>query len=285
MPETIARVPFSRFKYRREVCVDARPLEAWTGIERGDRRPHRLDFHELLLVERGRATFFTDAQRVAVHGPSIVITAAIQVRRVEVEQPLEGRLVVLTNDAWARAAAGAGGDRWPTPGALAAVQPDAMARVSDVARTMSREIEEAHADMPAMLEALLAQLLMLLRRMPGPAAGANRREPAVLARFRRMLEERFQVEHRAAVYAGELGVSLDHLSEVARMQTGLSVKGLIQQRVHQEAARLLLHSDASVAEIAFRLGYAEPGHFARSFRHAVGLSPARFRARIPQKYR
>jgi len=43
------------------------------------------------------------------------------------------------------------------------------------------------------------------------------------------------------------------------------------------SADYLLHSDMSVASIAYRLGYQDPSNFGRAFRHWFGVSPGRYR--------
>ena len=41
--------------------------------------------------------------------------------------------------------------------------------------------------------------------------------------------------------------------------------------------KLLADSSLTVREIAVRVGYPDPFHFSRSFKNAVGVSPAQFR--------
>jgi AraC family transcriptional activator of pobA len=279
----ISSVAFSRFKYGREVCVDARPIISWTGVD-PTIKTHRLDFHEFLFVDHGRGTVWIDDRRQLVAGPTIIVTAPGQVRRVEAERPFDGRLVVFTQDVRERLGAAA---LWRDSRAISVcrdVPAETRVRVGVVTAAMQREVSEGHPDMPAMLEALLAQLVLLLGRL-GSRLPAVRREPRVLVRLRQLVEQQYRIEHRASAYADALGISLDHLSAIARRHGYGSVKTIIQARIHDEARRLLLHTDMTVAEIGFLLGYSEPGHFGRAFRHIVGVAPSCFRAHISEKYR
>ena len=279
----ISSVAFSRFKYGHEVCVDARLIMSWTGVAPAI-KTHRLDFHEFLFVDRGRGTVWIDDERQVVSGPTIIVTAPGQVRRVETERPFDGSLVVFTQDASERlCASGVWRDSGPA-GARSALQAETRLRVAAVTGAMQREVNEGHRDMPVMLEALLAELVLLLARLGSPLRAAGR-EPRILARLRHLVELQYRVEHRASVYADALGISLDHLSAIARRHGRGSVKSIIQARIHAEARRLLVHTDMTVAEIGFALGYPEPGHFTRAFRHIVGMAPARFRAHTSEKYR
>jgi AraC family transcriptional regulator, transcriptional activator of pobA len=270
----IESIAFSRFKYGRELRVDARPLDGWRGLGRPD-RSHRLDFYELLLVEEGRGMILSDDAPLRVEGPCVLSTAPRQARRVDVHQPFEGHLVVFTPDAVSP------GPILPTGGLT--LDSTAAGHLRDVVDAMRRELNQPQRDTPEMLASLLSQLLIMVGRLGH--SSPCRREPDLLVRLDALIEERFRVEHRASAYASALGITPDHLSAVARAYRGISVKGLILRRLHHEARRLVLHTGMSLAEIAFALGYAEPAHFSRAFRQAAGCAPGRLRRPISEKHK
>lgn len=45
-----------------------------------------------------------------------------------------------------------------------------------------------------------------------------------------------------------------------------------------EAKRLLLHSGLGISEIAYGLGFKDPGYFTRFFTRQLGVSPSDYRA-------
>lgn len=153
-----------------------------------------------------------------------------------------------------------------------------------VVQTMAYEIAASHQDLPRMLEALLAQFLVLFGRTSKGATGGSRRQPSLVTRLKALLEAQFRYEHRVRAYAASLGVSADHLSAAVRKHEEGSVQSLIQRRILLEAKRLLQHTDLDVAGIAFSLGYQDPSHFTRAFKRGTGLSPSRFRNRTPEMY-
>jgi AraC-like DNA-binding protein len=82
--------------------------------------------------------------------------------------------------------------------------------------------------------------------------------------------------------------SIDRLSRTASMSratflrhfarsTGMTVGGFLAQARLMTAAELLLTTDAKVATVAARVGYRSESAFNRSFRAAIGTTPARFR--------
>ncbi|MDH7804182.1 MULTISPECIES: helix-turn-helix transcriptional regulator [unclassified Rhizobium] len=78
-------------------------------------------------------------------------------------------------------------------------------------------------------------------------------------------------------YARYLGVSRERLGTAVRKATGLAPQAYIHRELLSEARDLLLNSSLQVAEIAFRLGFQDPGYFNRFFTRNEGISPGRFR--------
>ena len=97
--------------------------------------------------------------------------------------------------------------------------------------------------------------------------------------FRDHIEEHFSHWHKVSEYADRLGYSTRTLNRLARLNTGLSAKELIDERVVLEAKRQLSHADASVAEIAEGLGFDDASNFSSYFRRATQMTPGDFRNR------
>src|SRR5262249_18485754 len=85
-------------------------------------------------------------------------------------------------------------------------------------------------------------------------------------------------------------ISLQHLAELVNLhpsyllrafhaQIGLPPHAyLTQLRVQQ--AKTLLRDGISLAQIALELGFADQSHFARHFRHLVGVTPGRYARKV-----
>ena len=66
---------------------------------------------------------------------------------------------------------------------------------------------------------------------------------------------------------------------IRRLKRGrTSYKAILEDVRRTLAADYLLHSEMSVASIAFRLAYHDPSNFGRAFRSWFGISPGQFRA-------
>jgi AraC-like DNA-binding protein len=69
-----------------------------------------------------------------------------------------------------------------------------------------------------------------------------------------------------------------------RKESKQSAGAIVRQRRLLDAKRLLSHSDLSVSEIGYRLGFQDPSYFSRFFRKSTGSAPAEFREAIREKY-
>ncbi|HMP75930.1 MAG TPA: AraC family transcriptional regulator [Kiritimatiellia bacterium] len=78
--------------------------------------------------------------------------------------------------------------------------------------------------------------------------------------------------------ARRAGASAGRLSKRLRERTGRSFVELLRDFRVEEAARQLVDSDASVAEIAQACGFCDQSYFTRVFREARGLTPLAYRA-------
>lgn len=61
---------------------------------------------------------------------------------------------------------------------------------------------------------------------------------------------------------------------------GISYSDLSRQVRHERAVQLLCSSDATIAEVAQRLGYSDAANFSRAFRAIAGMNPGHYRDSI-----
>ncbi len=128
---------------------------------------------------------------------------------------------------------------------------------------------------PRDLELERSLLDVLLRAVMRALPDAHR-EDAVL-QFLSRVEARYTHHDAVGDYARALGMSERGLYDVTRRALGKTPGELVVDRVMLEARRLLSHSDEQVSQIAYALGYADPGYFARLFKKHVGQTPSAYR--------
>lgn len=95
--------------------------------------------------------------------------------------------------------------------------------------------------------------------------------------FLKILEENFHRPEGVEFYADKLFMSTRNLNLICQHILQKSVSEIIETRKLIEAKNLLIHTDKSVSEIGFELGYAEKAYFTKVFKKKSGQTPTEFR--------
>ncbi|WP_278554594.1 helix-turn-helix domain-containing protein [Elizabethkingia bruuniana] len=79
--------------------------------------------------------------------------------------------------------------------------------------------------------------------------------------------------------ARELAVSHQHLSDTIQLETGHHPCHFYDEKIIDQAKKLLKETKASIAQIAIQLTY-DPSNFSKFFKKWTGLTPGNFRKSI-----
>lgn len=82
---------------------------------------------------------------------------------------------------------------------------------------------------------------------------------------------------RVDAVAAHAGLSVRSLQRRFREEVGVSPKWVLQRYRLQAAVQRIEDSQDPLSDVAYELGFADQAHLTRSFRSAVGVSPAMFR--------
>jgi AraC family transcriptional activator of pobA len=103
--------------------------------------------------------------------------------------------------------------------------------------------------------------------------------------FIEMLERQFPVdstEHALKLktpnhFAEKLSVHVNHLNRAVKEITGQSTSEIIAERMLNEAKAMLRHTNNTIAEIAYSLGFEHPSNFHIFFKKQTGQTPKALR--------
>ncbi|MDE2347863.1 MAG: helix-turn-helix domain-containing protein [Gammaproteobacteria bacterium] len=250
-------------------------------------RAHRhRDLCQMFVVYRGEARIRIDDRLVHVRGPMVVIVPPGAVHSLSLDRDISGIVATFST------ALGCGLlDSAPELAALldepAVVAvggglPEAaeVRRLGEIMlRESNRHARGREAALRGLLCALVANVLRLIRDQDVPASRAGARNREIVARFRRGVERRFQLQRPLASYARDIGCTETALRRACRMVSGLSPLEMVHQRVLAEAQRLLRYTGTPIAQVAFKLGFDDPAYFSRFFAKRMRISPRAFRNR------
>ena len=158
--------------------------------------------------------------------------------------------------------------------------------VEDMVTKIRMEYQHPGEWQQRMLMAYLTVLLTYLSRLYTQQFRASdvSADKLLLQKFQAKIDERFRKCHEVGDYAGMLHISAGHLSEVVKSQSGKPAIKHIHDRLVMEARRLLFHTDQSLKNIAFDLGFSDASYFNRFFKRETGATPAAYRTKIREMY-
>ncbi|WP_046246630.1 helix-turn-helix domain-containing protein [Hymenobacter terrenus] len=134
------------------------------------------------------------------------------------------------------------------------------------------------------LELILHEALLIQ-----PTPEGNKKKNAakrITQLFLELLERQFPIESTAKPlqartaqdFAASLAVHVNYLNRAVKEVTGKPTSVHIAERIAAEAKALLQHTDWSVADIAYGLGFDYPTYFNNFFKRVTGRIPKAFRA-------
>jgi len=257
--------------------VQLEDFAAGAAAERGARKPHRHDYHELFWTRAGSGWHSVDGERLEIEAGTITVIGRGRVHVLERAVGFTGAVVRFENElvldapAWLVGGHGALGAEVP-PSSVVGLE----ATIAILGAEAVRPADSQSADL---VRHFLSGLLLWIERWYD-GAHAERGDDADVALYRRfvsLLERSFAAHHEAAWYADELKVPAAALSRALSAVTGHATKQLVTDRVMLEAARLLRFSDLTVGEVSYRTGFEDQLYFSRAFKRRYGVAPRSYR--------
>ena len=249
---------------------------------------HRHDYVELFLLQ-GQGSVLIDFENSPLSGRSLVAVGPGRVHAWQANK-MTGLYIAFTQEFFDGAGSPPStlfdypfifGDELSS---VIHLKPKEGAQAQDLFRDIHREFEKHEKLAVEMIRHQLRLLVVHLSRLYAAASPAPFAAVSLVRRFRQAVERSFRATTSVRDYAQALGVTTSRLNESLRLETGLTAGNLIRGRLLLEAKRLLLHSELTMAEIGYELGFEDPSYFSRFIRRELKTSPAELRSLIRQKY-
>lgn len=130
-----------------------------------------------------------------------------------------------------------------------------------------------------MLQMMLKRILILCTRIYKSQNFQLEDSPQIniIREYNFLVEQHFREKHTVNEYASLLNKSAKTLSNLFKKNGEISPLKFIHNRIVLEARRLLLHSDKSISEIGYELGFSDIQVFSRFFKGQEGCSPQKFK--------
>lgn len=242
---------------------------------------HRDDHYIVLLQESGASAFMLDFHQYEVEGPTLLYILPGQVHAYRNARHATGWFMgiapFLINDQFKSVL-----HYWTSP----VPQQLTQEQVKSFRRPLTALFQQYNSDalapfyktiVQALLTAVVGMVADVYLLSDTDHARKEVRSTVITRTFKQLLGARFKTMKSPAAYAAEMNLSLSYLNEMVKAATGFTVSYWIQQEITLEAKRLLHHSQLSVKEVAYELGYEDVTYFSRLFSKVVQLTPGEFR--------
>jgi AraC family transcriptional regulator, transcriptional activator of pobA len=124
------------------------------------------------------------------------------------------------------------------------------------------------------LNIMLLKLTELYEKNSGNAVD---NDSVIIHSLSHLVDSYFIREQKLGFYTSAFNISESQLNDICNKHFNCGLKKILQNRLMLEARKLLLSSELSVSEIAYKLNFEDNSYFNKVFKNKTGLTPKRFR--------
>lgn len=247
-------------------------------------KPHRLSFYYFQYLEKGTATFKTDLEEFTIIGGELAFGMPNQ---IFTKLPYDKNLpqYALSFDENTLSLLPGVYPFLVNPFNVHSISFDitTQQRIKNLLSGLFQLLNASRKQKKA--EVILAHLHTLLteyntsyfERYQSQSSGTNAKLLKYIA-FKLTVENSLTEHHDVQAIAEKLALTTNTLYAIVKEFAGLSPKEWITSRLMLEAQRKLQYSTISVKELAYELGFNDPGYFSRLFKKNTGKSVTRYLA-------
>jgi AraC family transcriptional activator of pobA len=157
------------------------------------------------------------------------------------------------------------------------------ANLAEIEIAFAALVRESHEQKPGastMMSCHLGSLLLHLWRASGSNSVVRGSGSTTVQRFRQLVELHYRDNLSIDDFAKTLGVTRAHLHDACERGAKTTPLKLIHDRLIEEARLRLENTEFPIEQIAYSLGFRDPGYFNRFFKRLAGVTPGAFRQTI-----
>ena len=144
---------------------------------------------------------------------------------------------------------------------------------------LNKEFHDKNKNSEEIICLILKILILMYRRnsLMKTKIYESGQKKQLLNEFRKLVNNGFISLRTSKDYASILNITPNYLNALCQEFFMKTVSEIIRERVILEAKRLLMHSNLSISEIGYKLGFKDNSYFGRYFNKAVGMTPKKYR--------
>jgi len=248
--------------------------------------PHRTGFYHILWFQKGSPTHIVDFNPVKIKPNTLLFLNKETVQCFDPKENSGGKVILFTDNFFCKSNADTKFLKTSILfNDLLSVSQICLQKNSDLFAELFKQLETELTNpkdhyQAEVLRNLLHNVMLLSERERRKQDFTELKKGADLdyvMLFKDLLENSYKLQKKVASYSRELGLTEKRLNQATSKILDKSPKKMIDERVMLEAKRLLAHTNESVKEIGFELGFEEPTNFIKYFRKHHNSTPVEFR--------
>lgn len=245
----------------------------------------RLHWHEITWFTQGSGTMRIDSKTFSVDENHLFCILPGQVREYQMLPGVKGYRICFTQDFLQLNASTTRIASWlDFHGEITVMAPDEEMKreMEAIIQQMNREFLNYYLLRSEIISGLLNILIIYLSRkvLHHQSELACSKDTELVRRFKHLLKRDFASRKMVSDYAAELCVTPNYLNRTVKKITGYTASHHIQQQIILEAKRQAVHSNVSMKEIAYFLGFDNLAHFSKFFKNNSGMNFSRFKKEL-----
>ena len=256
--------------------------------------PHKHNYYEMCFFTGGQGIHEIDFENHTINAPSIHFLSPGQVHLIKRGKAYEGYLVVFSEDFFnlrfqnLEVIPGYPLVTNLENGPILNLDKEQYKTFHQLIKNIEEELTEHDTDSIEIVISYLKIFFLKLKqnfsKLLETQSSSGSKMNSTVYRFNQLVDKYYNQIHHVKEYAELLGESPVILNREIKAATGKTSSELIIERLILEAKRLLMFSDLSNKEVAYKLNYEDPSYFARIFRKKTGYTPSAFRKKMREKY-
>lgn len=241
--------------------------------------PKKLEFYKMVFITRGSGQHMVDFQPVELKIGKLLLIRPGTVQCFSDAEDLEGIAIHFTREFFIKER-----ENFKYLFNLNLLSGSSVIECSDGMLFLLNQIKEIYFNLHTdeyyeqiinYLRVLLFEIKMMKQPKECMSVIASQK---LFGDFEKAIEK--NINYKTKVRDICIGIKVDakQLNVLLQSNTGKSAKELLDERLILEIKRLLIYTNLSAKEIAFRLKFDEPANMSNYFKRHTGLTPLQFRS-------
>jgi len=249
-------------------------------------QPHRAEFYQIIWFQEGETTHLVDFNLIQTTPDTILFVGKDSVQRFDDISGLKGKVILFTDNFFCKTEA-------DIKLLKRTILFNDLLSISQINISNSRsifsdiidriEVELRHSKDKYQSDILHNNLLNLVLHSERERRKQDFIEikPNVnldyALQLKELLNSNFMTHKKVNFYCEKMNLTSKRLNQATTKIFGKTAKEIINERVLLASKRLLVHTNESIKEIAFSIGFEEPTNFIKYFKKQTDKTPVEFR--------